>query len=447
MTKSGQNNASVSCVLEISGYAMLVQLEKIVSSARHFSYAIPYVSGRTFKRALCLINLRSGSDQYWTPDVIYACIADSGRKVTTAQRSLRLTNFVRIHDVSFEQVLGHIPKRFHHHIAQATAKDFSTLADKTGQQLWNAIKNLSDRKEELEALEARTRRFSVSTSSERAQTAAAEKDATGLCLDIAGFPRSDILRNWTPPGGEIGRSFLRGLPQHRAYEDDIIAHDLHTLPGWDRIKSSITGTAEFTNAQGKSLIVVNANRKPFEKALGVDLIYFHRDFGAFTLVQYKMMSNTTSQKQLYYNPRSKQDYGELLRMRRLWHGLRKSNVGDPAQDYRLGLCPIFFKLCKRLVLNQDDGGISAGAYIPLDQWQKLLNSPQTKGPRGGRQIGYFNLDDRYLRTGPFVELVQRGLVGTKSPDTKFVADIVEKLVTEEHSVIYAIEQLKSRAAA
>lgn len=447
MSKSKKRNAKVSCVLEITHNAMLEQLENAISSERHFSYAIPYISGKTVKNELCLINLRNRFGDIWDPDGFYACIANSGGKVMSAQRSLKLSDFVRVEDVTFDQIEEQVPKNFRRHIPGATGGDFHTLADKTGQQLWKAVKTLCGKKAELEALEARTRRVVIKHNVERAETAAAEKDATGLCLEIAGFPRGEILKKWMPSDGEIGQSFLRGLPQHIAYEDDIIAHDLYTIPGWDRIESDVTGVAEFTNEQGKSLTVINANRKSQEKALGVDLIYFHRDFEAFTFVQYKIMSHTTSKEEIYYNPRTKKGYEEFLRMRRLWHGIKKTNVGDLADDYRLGLCPIFFKLCKRLVLKQDEGGISAGAYIPLDQWQKLLVSPLTKGPLGGRRIGYLNLNDRYLRTGPFVELVQRGLVGTKSPDTKLIADIVERLVAEGHSVIYAVEQLlKTKAA-
>ena len=146
MTGGVKCNARVSCVLELSDYAMLEKFENTVSSGRHFSYAIPYISGQTIKKGLCLINLRNRSRYMWDADGFYACIANSGRKVTTAQRSLRLDNFVRIDDVSFEQVEEHIPKRFHRHITQATSKDFSTLADKTGQQLWESVKSQSDRK-------------------------------------------------------------------------------------------------------------------------------------------------------------------------------------------------------------------------------------------------------------------------------------------------------------
>lgn len=54
MTGRKQSNAKVSCVLEISNDAMLEQLENAVSSGRNFSYAIPYISGKTIKTELCL---------------------------------------------------------------------------------------------------------------------------------------------------------------------------------------------------------------------------------------------------------------------------------------------------------------------------------------------------------------------------------------------------------
>lgn len=380
----------------------------------------------------------------WGP--LYACIANSGRKVTTAQRYLALTHFVRVEDVSYKQLRERIPERFAEHLTRDFGVDFRNLPKRTGQHVWRALKDLSGRRAELEEIEAHTRRIRVSGDSARSETLAAEKDATGLCLDIAGFERSDVLRGWVPRSGGIGDSFLRGLPQYRSYEDSAIARDQHAFPGWELIENNVTGMAEFRNDQDKVLTVVNANRNDLEKALGVDLIYFHRGFEAFTFVQYKMMDKRSQDGQPYHSPRSRQGYKELLRMRRLWHGIRKSNVGDSEQDYRLGLCPIFFKLCRRLVLKPDEGGIVSGAYIPLDQWQKLVISQKSKGPRRGRRLGYFNLGDRYLTTGAFVELVQRGLIGTKTPDTKFVADIVEKLVAEDHSVIYAIEQLRGRAS-
>ena len=444
--QSADSDAHVSCVLDIYPEDTLEYLEEAVSARHRFSYAIPYVAGQTIRKQLCLIQVIGHEyidRQVWGS--LYACIADSGRKVTTAQRHLALTNFVRVSDVSYQQLMENIPESSAEHLLRDFGVDFRTLPARTGQQVWSALKDLSGKRAELEELEAHTRGINLNPTSDRAGTLAAEKDATGLSLEIAGFKRSDILRSWAPQAGRIGDSFLRGLPQYRTYEDSAIARDQYAFPGWELIENSVTGIAEFRNDQNKELTIINANRNPLEKALGVDLIYFHRGFEAFTFVQYKMMEQKTKDGQPYHNLRSRQDYRELQRMRRLWHGVRKSNVGDPEQDYRLGLCPIFFKLCKRIVLEPDEGGIISGAYVPLDQWQKLVISPKTKGPHGGRRLGHFNLEGRYLTTTAFVELVQRGLVGTKTQDTHFVADIVERLVAENHSVIYAVEQLRSRA--
>ena len=440
------SDARVSCVLDVYPEDTLDYLEEAVSAGRHFSYAIPYVVGQTIKKQLCLIQVIGY--EYIDRGIwgsLYACIADSGRKVTTAQRHLTLTNFVRVSDVSYRQLMENIPEKSAEHLLRDFGVDFRTLPPRTGQQVWRALKDLSGQRAELEELEAHTRQINLDPATERAETLAAEKDATGLCLEIAGFKRSDILRSWAPQAGRIGDSFLRGLPQYRTYEDSAIARDQHAFPGWELIEHHVTGIAEFSNDQNKRLTIINANRNDLEKALGVDLIYFHRGFEAFTFVQYKMMDRKTKDGQPYHNPRSRQDYKELQRMRRLWHGVRKSNLGDSEEDYRLGLCPIFFKLCRRIVLEPDEGGIISGAYVPLDQWQKLVISPKTKGPRGGRRLGHFSLEGRYLTTTAFVELVQRGLVGTKTLDTHFVADIVERLVAEDHSVIYAVEQLRSRA--
>ena len=70
-----------------------------------------------------------------------------------------------------------------------------------------------------------------------------------------------------------------------------------------------------------------------------------------------------------------------------------------------------------------DSSISPGAYLALDQFEMLIADSCTKGPGGGCQIGYFNLDGRYLRTGDFVELIRRGMVGTKQVDTRFIEQL------------------------
>ena len=266
---------AVSCVLDVYPEDTLDYLEEAVSAGHHFSYAIPYVARQTINKQLCLIQVIGYEyieRRVWGS--LYACIADSGRKVTTAQRHLTLTNFVRVSDVSYKQLMENIPESSAEHLLRDFGVDFRTLPAKTGQQVWRALKDLSGKRAELEELEAHTRRTNLNPAAERAETLAAEKDATGLSLEIAGFKRSNVLRSWAPQAARIGDSFLRGLPQYRTYEDSAIARDQHAFPGWDLIRHNVTGIAEFSNDQNKRLTIINANRNNLEKALGVDLIYF-----------------------------------------------------------------------------------------------------------------------------------------------------------------------------
>ncbi len=186
---------------------------------------------------------------------------------------------------------------------------------------------------------------------------------------------------------------------------------------------------------------------PVEHAMGVDIIYYHQSYEAFTFVQYKMMDGKRADGQVYFDPKSGSTRKELASMSAIWSGLQKTNVGDKLVDYQLALCPFYFKLCRRLQFVTVDSSISPGAYLALDQFEMLIADNCTKGPSGGRQIGYFNLDDRYLRTGDFVDLIRRGMVGTKQVDTRFIEQLVERLIQQGHSVLYAIEsEIKDRAA-
>ena len=51
------------------------------------------------------------------------------------------------------------------------------------------------------------------------------------------------------------------------------------------------------------------------------------------------------------------------------------------------------------------------------------------------------------QSSEFVDLIRRGLVGTKQVDTQFVEQVVERLLQQDRSVLYAIEsEIKARVA-
>jgi hypothetical protein len=263
-----------------------------------------------------------------------------------------------------------------------------------------------------------------------------EKDALGICLDIFGIDRSKILENCS---NNMGDSFMSRINGYTAYEDDIIYNDLNNFPGYNKIKDSIVGTTEFENDAGEKLVVINANRKPLEKVLGVDLIYFNRQYAAFTFVQYKMMDNECDGDS-YFNPNQKSHTVELARMNDVLQKWLSKTSNNSLKDYRFSTCPIFFKICKKLTSKADDFSIAAGAYIPLDQWNILIKDPSTVGPRGGCQVGYHTLKNRYLGTQGFVQLVQKGFIGTYSLDSERLGSFIEERIERGSSIIYAIDQ-------
>src|SRR5690606_20430939 len=119
-----------------------------------------------------------------------------------------------------------------------------------------------------------------------------------------------------------------------------------------------------------------------------------------------------SHKSYYYNPNQKshdEEFRRLINLRRL---IDKENSPSDLAGYRFSSCSLFFKLCKKIELKMDDHSLAPGMYIPLDQWELLLEDETTLGAKGGRQLGYHTLCKRYMNKDTFVDLIQAGFIGT-----------------------------------
>lgn len=375
-------------------------------------------------------------------NITHIAILRKGNRVATGQIRIKADEILELPPHSIKSILNLLPIKYQTIGRRYFNGGYSKIPEKTGQALFKAILEcFPSQAKEIQHFSSRANR-SVIIQNYRAQDAAAEKDAVGLSLDIFGIDRSKILRSWEnhSMGESWGQSFLNGLSQYSAYEDDLINHDLRNLPGWSTISNNITGIVEFENNDKERLIIINANRKPLEKALGIDLIYFHRKYEAFTLVQYKMMDQKVENgNECYYNPNQKSQLEEQKRMEKLYSILLEDKSSDSLIDYRLGNCPIFFKICKKLQLKYDDATIAPGAYIPLNQWKILLDDDSTKGPKGGCQIGFHTLGKRYIGTAVFVDLVQRGFLGTQSAASKKLGLFIQTAIADGHSIVYAID--------
>lgn len=171
------------------------------------------------------------------------------------------------------------------------------------------------------------------------------RDAVGLVLQMAGFSR-EPLELWTPPAdleAPDAPSFLDGLPEGVALEDDLIAHDARRFRDWLGQDTSHHGWRVYTK-NGQRLLIGNVNRKPAEATLGVDLIYLNESRQSTVLVQYKKLIKKDGDWS-YYPARDRDNLEkELARMRDVAAMCEK--VTDENDAYRLHSDPCWFKLCR-----------------------------------------------------------------------------------------------------
>ncbi len=114
-------------------------------------------------------------------------------------------------------------------------------------------------------------------------------------MDASPFARWDRPQGWPDPTA-IPPTFT-GMLTPTAIEDHLIDHDAQTMLGWlGRQTSHVSWT--MLEGFGQRLLVVNANRTPAEKTLGVDIIYYNATRKSLIMVQYKKLS--AAQKGFYY---------------------------------------------------------------------------------------------------------------------------------------------------
>lgn len=261
-----------------------------------------------------------------------------------------------------------------------------------------------------------------------------ERDAIGISLSATGMTR-DQLAEWVPPRRPA--PFLHGLREAHVREDAMIVFDRDHFAGWTPLRDSLVGEVTYTSEVGQVTVFV-ANRTPVEQVLGVDLIYYHHDYRAYTLVQYKRMDSESG-----YRPDSDRSLeSEVQRMMSVQASCSPSATG--LESYRLNAYPFYVKLCvPRLPVGQS--GLVQGMYLHLDHFQLLLNSSTATGPRGGRVLTYDNVV-RYLTNTQFIELVQGGWIGSRDVSTTDITELVRTALDSGRSVVAAVGRRQSRAS-
>ena len=213
-------------------------------------------------------------------------------------------------------------------------------------------------------------------------------------------------------------------------EDAVIEHDARFVLGYDLVGSDITGRAVFEKNSEK-LEVYTANRHPLEEVFGVDLIYLNVSRQNIVMLQYKMLepvSRPNGSKDWIYRPDAQLE-SEIGRMRQF------SNEHSPGQyEYRLNPQVFYLKFVKR------DGALKNAAFtIPIDHFERLRADPACRGPQGGLRINFEGLDGRYLRQGPFLDLIRSGYIGAYAETTAHLKELVQSIVQGDRAVVAAIQ--------
>jgi len=437
----------IAAILDIADEHIADSIAESIGARGSFTNVVNADPAKIASKGLTLLYLNIG---YATGSNCFICILKKQSRVATGQARVKATRCIPIEAFDLDELIGGLPNlQFQRRAAAAFGHGYQRLSNKLSVHVFDTLKKQYPADAEvLDELYHQLKHQVIRKPSARQEDAAVEQDAVGLSLDIFGANRSEIFRSWDRQRSDLGTSFLKGLPKYAAYEDDIIHYDVNHFPGFEAVSGDdITGVVEFENGEGEQLTVINANRKPLEKALGVDLIYFDRKQAAFVMVQYKLMDQRSEENDdLYFNPGQGNHDEELQRLSELRQLIAAEDLPDGLSGYRFADCPLFFKLCRKIQPRIDDHSLAPGMYIPLDQWLLLLDDDSTLGRNGGRQLGYHTLQKRYLNKETFVGLIRSGLIGTAGNASEKIGTFIEAAIAMGHSVLYAVEERSAKRA-
>lgn len=383
------------------------------------------------------------------PDAItHWALARKGHRVATGKVKVDFTE-VTPTDIKIADVVQRIGEGVQRNIISSRSGSGGPVPGATWQSLKRALREIDpvslEAVERLERLREQSRERITRPGTE---VVAQERDATGVALDVfdqAGRLRKATLQGWTAPAGDNLTSFLDGLAGVRTIEDQLIASDATSFPQAEGRRTTLLGAVFSTG--GRKLEVFNVNRSSVEHALGVDLLYYHEEFDAWTMVQYKSMEREDDdpERTAVYRPDARFD-AELARM----VGFRQAIADrwtptDGVSAYRLHGDGFFFKFCSRIQLEVLSEALLPGMYLSREHIESVLADPASLGPRGGRQITFENCG-RHLSNTLFADLVRDGWIGTRSVSSARVAQLVQEGLAGNRSIVIARARRSGQAA-
>ena len=270
---------------------------------------------------------------------------------------------------------------------------------------------------------------SISTPKRFSNNEAVQQDAVQSALRAFGLSADEKAASL-----ELVKGQETALARINIVEDAVVEHDARHVPGYDLVSSDVTGRAVFERDFEK-LEVYTANRRPLEKAFGVDLIYLNKTHQNIVMLQYKMLERQNSNRSSpdwIYRPDAGLEL-EISRMRKF--GIEHT----PGQyEYRLNPQVFYLKFVKR------NGALKNSAIvIPIDHFELLRTNPEYRGPKGGVRISFKSLTGQYIRQGPFLDLIRSGYIGAYVETTAHLRELIQDVLQGNRAVVAAIQSEKN----
>lgn len=249
-----------------------------------------------------------------------------------------------------------------------------------------------------------------------------QRDAIGLCLDIGGLNRKEILRTAKVENAPHALSMLDLLDNQKIAERSLVEHDKRIL------ELSLTEKfkgAHFSAAEGREVRVYVTDQTPLETVLGVDLLIYQVQYDSFILIQYKAMDMHGSgpSKWRYYVEANLNN--QLAAMARVRTAIKSvSPVPPQLNSFRLNPDPFYFKFCERTRPDASDESLVRGITLGGMHLEEFLGLPEALDDNGKARIGYDNCS-RYFNNTELVMLAQGGWIGCQLPGTKLIGDVLK----------------------
>lgn len=354
---------------------------------------------------------------------VYFGLASSRSAVTTLESRIKVKRAQRIEPSSKTAILQLVTDKTHARNLNERFESTASVIALSPKLSVHLVEKLADIESNRGAMYAATATLSAPKYFRGMD--AIQEDAVHTALKAFGLSHGDQAVSL-----ELTRGQATALARVNIMEDSVVEHDARSFPEYEMTSSDITGRAVFQKGDER-LEVFTANRRPLEKVFGVDLIYLNATRQNIVMVQYKMLESLERRdirNDWVYRPDTNLD-SEIKRMRKF------SAQHPPGPfEYRLNSQVFYLKFVKR------DGALgNAGIVMPIDHFEKVRNDPACQGPRGAVRVSFEGLAGRYLRQGPFLDLIRAGYIGATARTTDFLKDLVDAVIKGDRAIVGAIQ--------